>query len=382
MYNGRVRFETAAYQDDIAKPSGDARTAQAGVTKLATMLEERGLEAHKDKTGYILTGTDKYKAEIIKELEMNPLQLGGFQVKRKQYEKYLGQILHEEGLRKSVEATIKDRIGKIKGAIYLTAQIIDSFEMQAMGGMMAAKYLWEGAIVPSLLSGAGTWVSITSKEEEMCEELQELFWRTVLQVPRGGPKVMLRAETGSMKMKQRIQKQKLMLARKILLQKDSLANAIYEEQRHMGWPGLAKEATEICKQIGLADVNEENTTKNEIEDGIFYSNYKEMKEEMTKYEKLEEIKYEDFRKEQEYMHEKSVEKARLAYRIRTKLVNGVKMNFKNMYKSNLKCETCKDENETQEHLMECPRWEEERKGLDLMRMEDMVKFFTNILKEK
>ena len=57
---------------------------------------------------------------------------------------------------------------------------------------MAAKYLWEGAIVPSLLSGAGTWVSITSKEEEMCEELQELFWRTVLQVPRGGPKVMLR----------------------------------------------------------------------------------------------------------------------------------------------------------------------------------------------
>ena len=65
----------------------------------------------------------------------------------------------------------------------------------------------------------------------------------------------------------------------------------------MGWPGLAKEATEICKQIGVADVNEENTTKNEIEDGIFYSNYKEMKEEMTKYEKLEEIKYEDFRKE-------------------------------------------------------------------------------------
>ena len=173
-----------------------------------------------------------------------------------------------------------------------------------------------------------------------------------------------------------------MLARKILLQNDSLANAIYEEQRHMGWPGLAKEATEICKQIGVADVNKENTTKNEIEDGISYSNYKEMKEEMTKYEKLEKIKYEDFRKEQDYMHEKSVEKARLAYRIRTKLVNGVKMNFKNMYKSNLKCETCNDENETQEHLMECPRWEEERKGLDLMRMEVMVKFFTNILKEK
>ena len=382
MYYGRVRFETAAYQDDIAKPSGDARTAQAGVTKLATMLEERGLEAHEDKTGYILTGAEKYKAEMKVDLEANPLQLGGFVVKRKQQDKYLGQILHEEGLRKSVEATIKDRIGKIKGAIYLTAQIVDSFEMQAMGGLMAAKYLWEGAIVPSLLSGAGTWMSISSREEEMCEELQELFWRTVLQVPRGGPKVMLRAETGSMKMKQRIQKQKLMLARKIRSQNNSLAKAIYEEQLYMGWPGLAKEATEICKQIGVADVNEKSIDKNEIEDGIFYLNYKDMKAEMEMYEKLEDIKHEDFRKEQEYMHGKPVEKARLAYRIRTKLVNRVKMNFKNMYKNNLKCETCKDENETQEHVMVCPRWQEERMGLDLMRMEDMVKFFTNILKEK
>ena len=129
-------------------------------------------------------------------------------------------------------------------------------------------------------------------------------------------------------------------------------------------------------------MNEKSIDKNEIEDGIFYSNYKDMKTEMEKYEKLEDIKHEDFRKEQDYMHGKSVEKARLAYRIRTKLVNRVKMNFKNMYKNNLKCETCKDENETQEHVMVCPRWEEERRGLDLMRMEDMVKFFTNILKEK
>ena len=100
---------------------------------------------------------------------------------------------------------------------------MESFQMQAMGGLMAAKVLWEGAIVPSLLSGASTWIGITHKEEEMCEDLQELFWRTILQVPKGGPKVMLRAETGSLQMKKRIQKQKLMLARKISMEKESLA---------------------------------------------------------------------------------------------------------------------------------------------------------------
>ena len=134
---------------------------------------------------------------------------GEFKVTRKRSDKYLGQVLHEGGLARSVEATIEERASKIKGAIYTTASILNTIEMQAMGGLMAAKHLWEGAIVPSLLAGAGTWVGIPPKEEQMCEELQELYWRTVFQVPKGTPKVMLRAETSSLKMKFRIWREKL-----------------------------------------------------------------------------------------------------------------------------------------------------------------------------
>ena len=68
-------------------------------------------------------------------------------------------------------ATIQERFGKIKGAIYQTKQIIETIQMQAIGGMMAAKQLWEGAIVPSLLSGAGTWIGITPESEAMCKDL-------------------------------------------------------------------------------------------------------------------------------------------------------------------------------------------------------------------
>ena len=98
-------------------------------------------------------GSPEYKIQTAKELEVIPLTFGHFKVKQKVQDKYLGQVLHEEGLAKSVEATIKDRWGKIKGAIYLTKQVIDTVQMQAIGGMMAAKQLWEQAIVPSLLSG-------------------------------------------------------------------------------------------------------------------------------------------------------------------------------------------------------------------------------------
>ena len=42
---------------------------------------------------------------------------------------------------------------------------------------MAAKQLWEKAIVPSLPSGASTWVSIAPEAEARCQQLQELCWR-------------------------------------------------------------------------------------------------------------------------------------------------------------------------------------------------------------
>jgi len=383
MYYGRVRFETAAFQDDISKPCGDVRSAQVGMTRLASMLAARGLEAHSEKTGYLVYGTKSFKEKVEEELEMAPLVFGKFEAKRKESDKYLGQTLHEGGLAMSVEATILERKGKVQGAIYTTASILETFQMQAMGGLMAAKYLWEGAIVPSLLSGAGTWVAITPRQEEMCEQLQELFWRTVLQVPKSTPRVSLRSETGSRKIKFRIWKLKVMLVMRIRTQERSLAKAIYEEQVAMGWPGLAKEVEDICKEIGVRNVNKEMISKEELEEAVSFADYKEMKKDMERYDKLKEVKDQDLRNEQEYMHVKAADKARLAFRIRTKMIKHVKMNFKNLYKGNLRCEKCESgEEESQEHMMVCTGWEEERGSLDMLRIMDQVEFFIKVGKVK
>ena len=97
-YYGSVRFETAAYQDDILKPSEGVSSAQGGMTRLAAMLGERGLEAHPSKTGYIVCGSKEYKGKVGKELEVMPLEFGGFMAARKGCDKYLGQMIHEDGL--------------------------------------------------------------------------------------------------------------------------------------------------------------------------------------------------------------------------------------------------------------------------------------------
>ena len=76
-------------------------------------------------------------------------------------------------------------------------------------------------------------------------------------------------------------------------------------QSKLGWPGLVSEVEKMCKEVGLRSLNEDaGITKQEIKEAIFYSNYKEMKSAIAKYDKLEAIKHENLTKEQEYMKEK------------------------------------------------------------------------------
>ena len=71
--------------------------------------------------------------------------------------------------------------------------------------------------------------------------------------------------------------------------------------------------------------------KEEVNEAVFYHDYKEKKEDMEKYKKLEDIKHEDFWYLPDYMiKEKSVDKVRLARRIRIKMVNDIKSNFKTL----------------------------------------------------
>ena len=167
MHYGRVRVEYTAYQDDVGKPSGSVKEANVHMVKMAKMLKDKGLEAHPSKTGYILfKGSKKDKEQMEKELLLMPLVFGEFKMKRKTQDKYLGHILHEDGLTASVAATVKDRTGRFKGATFEVRSIIEDFAMQTLGGMEVAKILLERALLPSLLYGASSWLGIDKRTED------------------------------------------------------------------------------------------------------------------------------------------------------------------------------------------------------------------------
>ena len=124
--------------------------------RMEEMLSEKLLEAHSDKTVYIVMGSSSFKKKVREELKDSPLVFGSFSMKEKESEKYLGQIIHSGGMEKSSLATVQERIGRIKGATLKIKSIIEEFMMQALGSLMSAWILWEKALVPSLIPGAGS----------------------------------------------------------------------------------------------------------------------------------------------------------------------------------------------------------------------------------
>ena len=389
MYFGGVRIQPLAYQDDVLKGCKDVMDARVGNIRLAAMLKDKGLEAHQDKTSFIVCGSSRFKQKVKDDLQNDPLMFGNFVVKERLSDKYLGQVLHGGGLEDSAMATVKERAGKIKGATMEIKSIIEEFEMQAMGGMRAAWELWERALIPSLLSGAGTWFGKCQMAVDLCDGIQNFFWRVMMQVPESCPKVALRCETQMIGMKWRIWQEKILLILRIKNhEKGTLCRDVYEEAKAKSWPGLGQEVSEICNVLGIPDANVVVVSKQEVKKAIFEHHYSDMVKVVQEQTKLEDIKDDDFSEVQGYFDDKSVEKARMAFKIRSHMVPEIPGNFKNKFRGRgngnegLTCPYCtQGDIMTQNHCLTCPEWTQLKEGLDVTNIDDLVIFFRKLLVE-
>ena len=377
---GSVRLQPMAFQDDILRLTVDVRSAQAGNIKLSCLMEDKQLECHPDKTGFVVMGESKYKKEVREQVREEAIMFGGFTTKEKMIDKYLGDLFSSEGLGDSILETIKDRTGKVKTAMMEVKGVMEDFRMQAVGGIMGAWDLWNRAIVPSLLANCGTWTELPNKAVELCDELQNMFIRIMLEVPVSTPKVALRVESGMLGMKQRIWIEKLKLAH-FLRQSGtkSLAGRVYTEQLEHGWPGLASEVVKICQELEINNLNDCDVPKQKIRDAIDKHHAAEAREEMGK--KLREIKDEEIGKPKDYMMTGFISDCRLQFRIRTNMVE-LKANMKGRFKDgDYSCIGCGDKTtiENQSHVIRCPAYADMRKGLNLEKNEDLVNYFRQVM---
>ena len=155
-------------------------------------------------------------------------------------------------------ATIKERKGRVTASIFEIKAILEDIRMGAVGGMKGGLQLWEMAVIPMLLNNADMWTDISNEAEVELDKLQNLFLTVLFAVPRSTPKPILNWDTATLEMSQRIKLRKLKLVLHLKsLSNDSLAKQIYNEQIQNEWPGLTKEAKQICREWLVKDVTKD-----------------------------------------------------------------------------------------------------------------------------
>ena len=76
--------------------------ARVQVVKLGNLIQEKVLEAHQEKSGYLVLGSKAFKRRTEKEFEISPLNFKKFPLKQKKTDKYLGQVI-DDNLSKSAK---------------------------------------------------------------------------------------------------------------------------------------------------------------------------------------------------------------------------------------------------------------------------------------
>ena len=390
MFYHDLKMQPLIYQDDLGRFAASVEAARDGTKKIESCMEGKLLDLHTDKSCLMLFGSKSQIKSAQEELEQNPIKLYGKALKEKLKEKYLGDIIHRDGNAASVEATVKDRYGRILVGTFEIRKVVEDCRSQKVGGIKAGLQLWETSYIPSLLNNCKTWVEISEETVNKLEGLQNLFYRILLNVPRTTPKASLSWELGGLKMKWRIIKEKLIFIKHILqLESSALAKQILEIQVQENLPGLSKECKEFIDLLNLPNIFELELTSQEwkslVKKAVKKANANELKEQMLSYKKVKDRKItKDNYGLKPYIETLSLHQARLVFKHRASMSQFVKMNYKGSkaYKAEgWKCEEC-CKLDTEDHLLDCSGYKELRKNLDLENELELSEYLYKIYEKR
>ena len=209
----------------------------------------------------------------------------------KEQDTYLGDILHESGLSKSVKVTVDKRYGRAYSAILEVASILEDFRIDSIGGLKVGLEIFELAIVPSLLNNSDTWVEIDKETEKKLDNLQNIMFRSLFAVPSSTPKPILRWDLRQLSMREKIHVRKLnFLLHLKTLPSSSLGGEFFDAQVKMNFPGLVKECKELLKFYNLPDITlgknkfTKVSWKNLVKKAIYAKSEQLLRKEMSHYE--------------------------------------------------------------------------------------------------
>ena len=388
-------FHTVIFQDDLFKMSEDREAAQRANDKMNNLVESKCLSFNYGKSVCMVLGDKKAREKLIKELEENPLTLGGHEMKLVEGDKYLGDHL-SVNVAKSVSSTIKRRIGLAAHTAFEARSVIDDARAEVVGGLTVAFSIWEMAVIPSLLHNSETWGGIRKKDIKQLDKLQLKFLRIVTGVGKGCPIPILLYHTGTLSMENRIMIKKATFLKHVAsLPRGTISRDVFDTQCLQNI-GLVAEVVPFLEKLGLS--NFESFTKHQfrkiLKRRVTDLNKQQLLEMSRKYKK---ISYESLSKDDfcvnEYFKKLTVGQARLRLKIAARMTPRVAACYPSDRRYQLidfQCVACRaagrpvsqETRDTEEHIKMCDQYCDLRTDLNLDTDHGLVMFFKRVIERR
>ena len=87
------------------------------LAQLSRAFDELSIKSHEDKTVIIVPGKTIFARKMREDLTSDPMVIQGNPVKVATQDLYLGMVIHQDGVKESIEATAKVRKGRAWGQV-------------------------------------------------------------------------------------------------------------------------------------------------------------------------------------------------------------------------------------------------------------------------
>ena len=375
MYRGMVEIPPRSMVDDVLCVSEcgfrtsmahayisvktDCKKLQFGAIKCKKLHVGKVHEEHKCQTLEI----DNWKeVEIMnEETGIDEIQdkCEGMEVmEEKDEEKYLGDLISTDG--RNIK-NVKARVAKGKGIVSKILSILDGIPFGDFYFEIAV-ILRESLLVSSMLSNSEAWYNVSNAELELLESIDVQFLRSILRSPKSTPKEMLFLELGCVPLRDIIRKRRISFLHHILNEdKDSMIFKFLETQMNSRRPKdwitqVLKDIDYLELNLNLDDVKEMKKSKlktilNKAVKEKTFERLNKLKVNHSKVSHLKHYKLEMQRYLKSSKEKMKQEEAQTIFKLRSR-VTDVKINLRGKYET-FECEVCKEEEESQNHIMEC-----------------------------
>lgn len=159
-----------------------------------------------------------------------------------------------------------------------------------MGAITVGIEIWEMGIIPFLPNNADTWIDLVKSSLKEVDNLQLMFYSTLLATHRTCPVPILLWDTGGIIMEHRIAMKKLQFYHHIRHRDpESLASLNAELQEECGFPGLLQECKKLLQSYRISDdarILSKSCWKRKVKSSVLKKNYDDILEMSKTYKRL------------------------------------------------------------------------------------------------